>query len=120
MNLYLDEDTADRRLVARLSNAGHRVVTPTDVQLSGASDARHLIYTIQHSLVLITRNHDDFFDLHEVVLTAQGMHSGILIIRLDNDPTRDMTLRQIVTAIANLESAGIPLANQAYILNHWR
>ncbi len=120
MNLYLDEDTANRRLVTLLSNAGHSTAVPTDARLSGASDARHLIYTIQRSLVLMTRNHDDFFDLHEMVLTAQGMHPGILIIRLDNDPTRDMTPRQIVTAIGHLESTGIPLANQAYILNHWR
>ena len=120
MNLYLDEDTASRRLVTFLSNAGHSIVVPTEAQLSGAPDARHLIYTIQHSLVLMTRNHDDFFDLHEVVLTAHGMHPGILIIRLDNDPTRDMTSRQIVTAIGHLESAGVPLANQAHILNHWR
>jgi hypothetical protein len=43
-----------------------------------------------------------------------------LIIRLDNDPKRDMTPRQIVMAIAHLESAGVPLQNQVYILNHWR
>ena len=58
--------------------------------------------------------------LHEVVQVAQGTHPGILIIRLDNDPTRDMTPRQIVTAIARLEAVGVPLANQIYILNHWR
>jgi len=58
MNLYLDEDTADRRLVARLSNAGHRVVASTDVPLSAASDARHFIHAIQQSLILVTRNHE--------------------------------------------------------------
>jgi hypothetical protein len=62
----------------------------------------------------------DFLDLHEVVQAAHGTHPGLLIIRFDNDPTRDMTPRQIVTAIATLESAGVPLENQVYILNHWR
>jgi hypothetical protein len=33
------------------------------------------------------------------------MHSGILIIRLDNDPTRDMTPRHIITVITHLEAA---------------
>lgn len=42
MNLYLDDDTADRRLVLRLFNAGHVVVVPGDVNLSGAPDTRHL------------------------------------------------------------------------------
>ena len=120
MNLYLDDDTAERRLVALLSNAGHVVVVPAGVQLSGAPDARHFIYAMQHSLVLVTRNHDDFLDLHEIIRTGHGTHPGILIIRFDNDPTRDMTPRHIVTAIARLESAGVPLDNQVYILNHWR
>jgi predicted nuclease of predicted toxin-antitoxin system len=120
MNLYLDDDTAERRLVTLLSNAGHVVVVPASVQLSGASDARHFIYAMQHALVLVTRNHDDFLDLHEVIRTGHGTHPGILIIRFDNDPMRDMTPRHIVTAIARLVSAGVPLENQVYILNHWR
>ena len=120
MNVYLDDDTADRRLVLHLLNAGHAVVVPAAVHLSGAPDARHFIHAMRQSLVLMTRNHDDFLDLHEVVQVAHGMHPGLLIIRFDNDPTRDMTPRQIVTAISNLESARVPLANQVYILNHWR
>ena len=120
MRLYLDDDTADRRLMALLTYAGHVVVVPAGVHLSGAPDTRHFIYAMQHSLILVTRNHDDFLDLHEVVQTAHGTHPGILIIRFDNDPTRDMTPRYIVTAIARLISTGVPLENQVYILNHWR
>lgn len=120
MNLYLDDDTAERRLVALCTQAGHRVVRPTEVQLVGASDAQHMIYAIRQALVLVTRNHDDFLDLHEVVQAAQGTHPGMLIIRFDNDPTRDMTSRQIVRAMAALEAAGVPLRNHVYILNHWR
>jgi len=86
----------------------------------GASDAQHLIHTIRHALVLGTRNHDDFLDLHAVVQAAHGTHPGILIIRFDNDPRRDMTPRQIVLAIAALEAAGVPMMNHVYILNHWR
>jgi predicted nuclease of predicted toxin-antitoxin system len=120
MNLYLDDDTADRRLVTLLSNAGHVVVVSAEVHLSGAADTRHFIHAMRQSLILVTRNHDDFLDLHEVVQAAHGRHPGILIIRLDNDPTRDMTPRQIVTAIAHLATAGVPLVNHIYILNHWR
>ena len=81
MNLYLDDDTADRQLVRRLFNAGHGVVVPGEVNLSGAPDTRHLIHAMRQSLVLMTRNHDDFLDLHEVVQVARGAHPGILIIR---------------------------------------
>ena len=120
MNLYLDDDTAERRLVALLTHAGHVVGVPAGTHLSGTSDARHFIHAMQHSLVLVTRNHDDCLDLHEVVRAGNGTHPGILTIRFDNDPARDMTPRHIVTAMAHLESAGVPLENQVYILNHWR
>lgn len=120
MKLYLDDDSVDRRLVAMLRSAGHSVVLPASVDLSGASDARHFIHAIQQSLVLVTRNYDDFLDLHEVVQAADGSHAGMLMIRSDNDPTRDMTLRQIVTAMDRLESSGVPTANQVFVLNHWR
>jgi len=56
MNLYLDDDTADRRLVALLSNAGHVVVVPVEVHLSGAPDTHHFIHAMRQSLVLVTKN----------------------------------------------------------------
>jgi predicted nuclease of predicted toxin-antitoxin system len=120
MKLYLDDDTVDRRLVAMLRNAGHSVITPSSVNLSGAPDARHFICAIQQALALLTRNHDDFLDPHEVVQAAGGSHAGILMVRSDNDPTRDMTLRQIVAAIAKLASSGVPIESRVFILNHWR
>jgi predicted nuclease of predicted toxin-antitoxin system len=86
MNFYLDDDTADWRLVTLLSNAGYIIVIPPEVHLSGAADTRHFIHAMQQSLILVTRNHDDFLDLHEVVQAAHGIHPGILIIRLDNVP----------------------------------
>jgi len=120
MHLYLDDDTAERRLMRLLTNAGHVIVVPASVHLAGAPDTCHFIHALRHSLVLVTRNHDDFLDLHEVVQTAHGTHPGILIIRFDNDPTRDMTPRQIAAAISRLESTEVPLENRVYILNHWR
>ncbi len=120
MNLYLDDDTIDRRLIAMLGRAGHRVVTPSDANLSGAPDAQHFIYANEQSLTVLTHNHDDFRDLHQVVHTTNGKHCGLLIIRSDNDVSRDMTTRQIVSAIANLESSGVPIENEMYILNHGR
>ena len=107
MNLCLDDDTADRRLISLLRNAGHRVTVPGDVDLIGTTDARHIIHAIREQQVLITRNHDDFLDLHEVIQASGGRHHGMLIIRSDNDPKRDMTPRGIVTAIGKLEAQGI-------------
>ncbi len=120
MNLYLDDDSAKRSLAAILRQAAHQVIIPADVGTAGTSDPRHLTYAVQQDLVLLTRNHDDFEDLHILVQYTGGQHPGVLVVRLDNDPTRDMKDRDIVRAIAKLEQSGAPIANELHILNHWR
>ena len=120
MNLYLDDDSTKKPLIARLRKAGHTVVQPADAALSGASDPRHLLHAIQQGLLLLTRNHDDYEDLHLLVQAAGGCHAGILVVRADNDPKRDMKDGDIVRALQNLEQSGVPLANEFHILNHWR
>jgi predicted nuclease of predicted toxin-antitoxin system len=120
MNLYIDDDTAKGALVAKLKKEGHQVVVPADVSLSGAADPRHLLFAVENDLVLLTRNHDDFQDLHRLVQATRGVHTGILAIRSDNDPTRDMKDAEIVRAIRNLEQSGVATTNEFHILNHWR
>jgi predicted nuclease of predicted toxin-antitoxin system len=120
MNLYLDDDISKAALVKLLRKTGHQVVIPADVGLSGVSDPRHLMHAVQKKWVLLTKNHDDFKDLHLLLQAAGGNHAGLLVVRADNDPSRDMKDRYIVRAIANLERAGIAVANEFHILNHWR
>jgi len=120
MNPYLDDDSAKASLVRLLRTAGHQVVIPADAGLAGASDPRHLTHATQHRLVLLTRNHDDIEDLHLLVQATGGNHAGLLVVRLDNDPSRDMKDRDIARAIANLERAGAPVTNEFQVLNHWR
>ena len=120
MKLYLDDDSASARLAAVLRSAGHTVSIPADFQTTGASDPRHLRCAAQHDLTLLTRNYQDYVDLHDLVQSTQRRHAGILVVRLDNDPSRDMKDRDIVKALANLEQAGVPIANELHILNHWR
>ena len=99
MNLYLDDDSAKASLAALLRKAGHQVVIPADAAIAGVSDPRHLIHAIQHGFVLVTRNHDDFEDLHVLPQVSGGRHSGLLVIRFDNDPTRDMKDRDIAVPL---------------------
>jgi predicted nuclease of predicted toxin-antitoxin system len=120
MNLYLDDDSAKSRLVTLLRQAGHNVLIPSDAGKQGTSDARHFEYATLNRHVLLTRNYDDFLELHDVVQAAGGQHRGILVVRSDNDPTRDMTDRGIVSAIVKLEKSGVPITNQLHVLNHWR
>ncbi|HJT77996.1 MAG TPA: DUF5615 family PIN-like protein [Gemmataceae bacterium] len=120
MNLYLDDDSVDTYVVRLLRAAGHDVVIPADVGTSGEKDPVHLMCAIEHDRILLSHNHDDFMLLHRLVLLVSGHHPGILTVRRDNDRSRDMKPREIVRAIRNLEAAGVPIADELYVLNQWR
>jgi hypothetical protein len=53
-------------------------------------------------------------------MTAGGHHSGILLVRFDNDPRHNMTEQGIATAISKLEASGLPIADQLHVLNQCR
>ena len=120
MNLYLDDDSVDRRLVALLRNGGHQVTLPAGVGRMGASDPKHLEFAIRNRLVLLTRNFMDFPDLNDLVVASGGGHPGILIVYAENDRRRDMKPRGIAAAVSKLEASGLPLADQLHSLNQWR
>ena len=120
MRIYLDDDSADALLVTLLRQAGHDAQVPADVGNVGASDPIHLTHAVRDDRVLLSRNHDDFENLHDLIIQVQGHYPGILIVRRDNDPTRDLKPAGIVRAIRNLLSAGIAVHDGFHILNHWR
>lgn len=120
MRLYLDDDTASALLTRLLRNASHDVQIPGDIGLSGSPDPLHLTRSIADTRICVTKNHDDFWLLHNLIQQAQGRHSGLFVVRQDNDPSRDLTPKGIVAAIRKLEAAGVPIENEFIILNHWR
>jgi predicted nuclease of predicted toxin-antitoxin system len=120
MRIYLDDDSASPLLARLLRNAGHDVQVPADAGMSGKDDAVHLAHAVRQQRALLTRNYTDFENLHDLVVAVQGHHPGILVVRQDNDPRRDLTPRGIVRAIANLLATGVPVADQYIILNQWR
>jgi len=65
-------------------------------------------------------NYDDFSQLHLLIVQCGGSHPGILLIRKDNDPRRDMAPHHIALAIKKLLKSGLAVANQVTTLNHWR
>ena len=69
---------------------------------------------------MFTANYDDYEELHLLLREACGNHSGILVVRQDNNPARDLTPKGIVAAIRKLAAAAVPIANEYIILNHWR
>src|SRR5262249_48718080 len=120
MRLYLDDNMAAALLVRLLRNAGHDVTTPADAALSGAEDPVHFTHAIADQRVILTKDHHDYQLMHNLVIQSQGHHPGIFVVRQDNDPRRDLSPGGIVRAIEKVTAAGIPIADQYIVLNHWR
>jgi predicted nuclease of predicted toxin-antitoxin system len=120
MRLYLDDDSASALLTRLLQHAGHDVRLPAEVNMAGEDDPVHLAQAIREDRVLLTHNHHDFEDLHNLLAVASGHHAGILVVRRDNDPKRDLNAPGIVRAIGKLQGAGVTLPDHFYVLNHWR
>jgi predicted nuclease of predicted toxin-antitoxin system len=120
MRIYLDENMLSVVLVAFLRKAGHQATRSRDVGMAGKSDAENLLYSLQQNQVLLTRNHDHFEHLHDLVLGSGGHHSGIMTVRSERDRSKEMKVGAIVLAIRKLESARVPIADQLHILNQWR
>jgi hypothetical protein len=120
MRLYLDDDIASGLLVQSLRQAGHDVRTPTESGLAGREDHVHFRRAIQEDRAILSRNYQDFEDLHLLIIDAQGHHPGVLLVRRDNDPRRNMKPADIVRALRNLEKAGVGIADQCLTLNQWR
>ena len=116
LRIYLDDCAYDKALVRLLRQAGCDVVTPFDADLDGQRDEVHLGYASSQRLILLTKNPGDFEELH----TRDPQHSGIMSVYQDNDPTKDMSVVDIVRAIENLIAAGMPIAGQFIPLNMWR
>ncbi len=114
--IYLDDCAYAKELVRLLEAAGHQVTTPRHAGTTGRQDEVHLRYAIDNNLILVTKNPDDFLELHQ----NNSQHAGILLIYQDNDPNRDMNHAEIVRAIANLEQAGVAFVGSCHVLNAWR
>ena len=99
---------------------GHDVETLPGAGAFGCSDPVQLTLDIHENGLCLTANYDDFEELHWLIGEANGNHSGILVVRHDNDPARDFTPKGIVAGIRKLEAAYMPIANKYLILNQWQ
>ena len=120
MLLYIDEDSVDGVLIRRLIDGGYDTVTPSIAGTAGQADPVHFMCAIRAGRVVLTHDYEDFKMLHDLVLLAGGHHPGILVVRRDNDPTRDMSPRIIVRAIQNLTASEMAMPDSFHVLNHWR
>ena len=97
--IYLDDCAYDKLLVRLLRQSGYIIKTPFEAGVSGAHDDVHLRYATQNGYMLLTKNTDDFSELHRIWQSEGRKHSGILLIYEERDSSKNMTLADIVRAI---------------------
>jgi predicted nuclease of predicted toxin-antitoxin system len=120
MKIYLDDDSTEALLVRLLQADGHDIVVCDQVGNRGIEDPAHFLYAITDGRALLTGNHDDFKLLHKLVVGSGGRHPGVLVVRRDDNPTRDLKAKGVVRALRKLMRSGAPITEQFIILNHWR
>ncbi len=71
---------------------------------------------------MLTKNPQDFLDLHDAWRAAGHDHPGIFLVYQDNDVSRDMSDPDIVRAVANVEDVhgGGGIANEVFSLNQYQ
>ncbi len=111
---------SDPRLASRLRARTHDPVLASDVGLLSVTDARVLIWAITQAVSVLTRDSEDFTDHHDLIMAAGGHHSGVLVVRFDNDPRHNLTDRGVANAISRLESSSIPIPDRIHVLNQGR
>ena len=120
LSLYLDDCADDDTLAVLLRQAGQQISTPRIAGTTGAADVEHLDYAAHHNCTLLTKDPDDFIDLHNQWQAMNRTHSGILLIYEEKEVNKNMSRIQIVLAIDNLIASAIPIANEVHNLNQWR
>lgn len=120
MEFYLDDCADANDLVFLLRQAGYGVRTPRTEQTRGLNDPLHLEHAAACGCALVTKNPQDFRDLHQAWQAQGRPHHGILLIYEENIRGKDMEPADIVRAIRNLLASGVPIADELHVLNHWR
>src|SRR4030095_8055120 len=120
LSLYLDDCADDDTLAALLRRAGHEVYTPRGAGTSRVSDEEHLAYAAAHTYTLLTKDTDDFLDLHHHWRAMNRIHSGVLPVYEEKEVNKNMSRTQIVMAIDHLVASGVLITNEIHTLNHWR
>jgi len=77
-----------------------------------------LAWAVAQDRPVLTRDHEDFADLHDLVVAVVGHQPGILVVRFDNDPRHNLTERAIARAIGKLESSRVAVVDRVPVLNH--
>ena len=118
MKLLADEDSKAKILMARLASAGHDVVSTQTIGIDSVSDSEVFEIARELGRVILTRNPADYKTEHEQ--NKKPGHPGVLAIYEEAEVQKNMSYKDIVQAIDNIQKAGIDMTDAFVPLNAWR
>ncbi|MDI9634348.1 DUF5615 family PIN-like protein [Kamptonema cortianum] len=81
LQLYLDEDSVEKSLIAAFRNADLDIVTVTEVHRESYSDEDQLLWATTQRRAIYSYNQRDFCRLHREFLAAERNHAGIILVQ---------------------------------------
>jgi hypothetical protein len=113
VRFYLDEDSAQHRLVAALRSHGIDLVTSLDAGMNARDDESQLMLAATQNRILISANARAFAALHGKWSAKGQRHSGILII-----PQQRYSTGEVVRRLVRLASSRFDLVGGLYYLSN--
>lgn len=112
MKFYLDEDSAQHRLVEALRSHRLDFVSCLDVGMRVRDDEAQLSFASAQGRVLVSGNAGDFAALHQAWMERDQSHAGILIL-----PQQRYPIGEVVRRFLRVLSSRLDLANGIYYLS---
>ena len=116
IDLYLDEDSSSRALIAALRALGVNVESAIEAGLRTKPDPEHLAHAASANRAICTRNVRDFGQLHGTYVAEKRSHAGIVIL-----PTDGYSIGRRARALALIAGALSPeeMCDQLVYLTDW-
>jgi hypothetical protein len=95
--LFIDEDSAEKAVLAALRNAKLDILTVAEVGRLSYSDEDQLTWAAQQGRVLYSYNARDFCQLHDQYMVEGKTHAGIILV-----PQQRYSVGQLLRGFINL------------------
>ena len=114
MKFYIDEDSAQHRLIAALRSHAVDVLTSLDAGMNARDDESQLAMAVVLGRVMVSANASDFASLHQSWADQGRAHYGVLII-----PQQRYSTGEIVRRVLRLVSSKFELTNGLVYLSNF-
>ena len=117
IRFYFDEDSMDRALVRALRGRDVDIITALNADMIEQPDEKHLSFATAQQRVLYSSNIGDFCRLHNIWLTQNRSHTG-MVLSLQQHYSVGERMRCLLKLVSQLTAED--MKNRVEFLSNWR